>query len=158
MCRHGRAPRTLPHLGRRACACEPTFRGRVEPVCSRSTAASSGSLRYAHGAVLRSVSTFAWSRVLPLLALPGCLVSFNDYPLGDPQAEPANESSSDHGGASTAGASVLPRAGSASGGTITVAMGHTGGQDAMIGGTSAGSNPLLIDDFEDGDPAILVQQ
>jgi hypothetical protein len=109
--------------------------------------------------VLRSVSTFVWSRALPLLALPGCLVSFNDYPLGDPEAAPASESSSDHGGASTAGASVLPSAGSASGGTIAVATGHAGSQDSTIGGaTAVGSNPLMIDDFEDGDAAILVRQ
>src|SRR3954470_5775003 len=132
MCRPGRAPRTLPHLWSRGCACGPTFRGRAEPVCSPSTAASSGSLRYAHWAVLRSVSTFAWSRALPLLALPGCLVSFNDYPLGDPQVAPA----------------------SSAGETADV-----GPANSTLGGTtSVSSNPLLIDDFEDGDSAILQRQ
>ena len=99
--------------------------------------------------MLRSASTFAWSRALPLLALPGCLVSFNDYPLGDPQAAPLSETSSSHGGASAAGASVLPS---------TAGTSASGGTSADTGDAGRQPNPLMIDDFEDGDSAILVQQ
>ena len=38
----------------------------------------------------RRASSSACSCALWLLALPGCLVSFNDYPLGDPQAPPVS--------------------------------------------------------------------
>lgn len=100
--------------------------------------------------MLRLAPSSVWLGSLVLLTLPGCLVSFNDYPLGDPQLEPAVT-------AGRAGA-----AGSAS--SLSSAGSSTGGSSA--GGSSAGGAPdmpgepnsLLIDDFEDGDAAILEQQ
>jgi hypothetical protein len=83
---------------------------------------------------------------LPLLLLPGCLVSFNDYPLGDIEG---SASGSAQGGTP----SIFPTAGSQSQGAA--------GADAVDGGASS-SVPFkrenLIDDFEDADAAIIAQQ
>lgn len=91
-----------------------------------------------------------WFRALALLALPGCLVSFNDYPLGDPQLGAGP--SAGRGGS----ASVLPKAGSASGGSNATA--GTGSEAGAPDGTAPGDASLLIDDFEDGNADILRQQ
>jgi hypothetical protein len=96
--------------------------------------------------VLRLAFSSGWSRSLvPLLALPGCLVSFNDYPLGDPKLEPVASA----GAAGTVGA--LPGAGRATGG-------GSGTGDGGAETSTSQANPLLIDDFEDGNAAILPQQ
>jgi hypothetical protein len=110
----------------------------------------------------------ACCRALLLLALPGCLVSFNDYPLGDPQSAPsssggksatstggkASSAESGGGGVSSGGTSVFPSSGSS-----MVGENDAGSPDPGTGGSSTvGPNPLLIDDFEDGDAAILVLQ
>ncbi len=97
-----------------------------------------------------------WSRALLLLALPGCLVSFNDYPLGDPQATPGSS-----GKGSSGGASVGPKAGASSSGGSAASSGGTSSASGSpdTGGTGAGfANPLLVDDFEDGNQAIVEQQ
>lgn len=90
-----------------------------------------------------------WFRAVALLALPSCLVSFNDYPLGDPQL---GSSSGGAGGS----ASVLPSAGSASGGRSSAA-----GTSSEAGAPDLArpqDRSLLLDDFEDGDADILRQQ
>jgi len=94
-----------------------------------------------------------WLRALALLALPGCLVSFNDYPLGDPKL--GADSEAGRGGAAGTG-SVLPQAGSASGGSN--AAGGTSSEAGAPDVTAPGDASLLIDDFEDGDADILRQQ
>ncbi len=122
----------------------------------------------------RKGPTLAWSRALLLLALPGCLVSFNDYPLGDPQDAPSSTGgksstsgassggkvatggaggASGRGGASSGGTSVLPTSGSS-----TAGDNDAGSPEPGTGGSATVPNPLLIDDFEDGNAAILAQQ
>jgi hypothetical protein len=87
-----------------------------------------------------------WFRALALLALPGCFVSFNDYPLGDPT--PA-------AGSQAGAGSVAPSAGSSSGGALATAGSSEGGApDVPMQLDTA----LAIDDFEDGDAAILELQ
>jgi hypothetical protein len=85
------------------------------------------------------------------------LVSFNDYPLGDPQTEPVTSGGSGFGGSAT----ELPSAGTEMGG------GTTGGAAAAAGGrevADAGAPATLVvttrvvDDFEDGNAAILEQE
>jgi hypothetical protein len=72
------------------------------------------------------------------------LVSFNDYPLGDPQADAVAHGGGDAGGS----ASVLPGAGRA-----------TGGSSAAAGAAATVLvSKLLVDDFEDGNAAILEQE
>ena len=83
---------------------------------------------------MRLASFSAWSRAIGLLALPGCVVSFNDYPLGDPQLEPV------------AGAG---RAGAGAGGSATAGR-SSGGSASQA--TPEGAS--LLDDFEDGNAAI----
>jgi hypothetical protein len=120
--------------------------------------------------VLRLASALAWSRSLLLLALPGCLVSFNDYPLGDPKAESVSSAGSGAGGGN---ASVLPGAGTdtgatagantASAGSATTGGSETTGGTEATGGSADGGAPstdpdppdLRVDDFEDGDALIL---
>jgi hypothetical protein len=103
-------------------------------------AASKLVLSYAPEALSRSL-------VLPLLLLPGCLVSFNDYPLGDLD--------SSAGGSIQAGSSpILPSAGSHS-------QGNAGSGSAGDGGAPSSlpsKRENMIDDFEDTNPAILAQQ
>jgi hypothetical protein len=80
--------------------------------------------------VLGCLVAKSWYRVALLLLLPGCLVSFNDYPLevsGGGAGQAAGGSSSSAGTAAMSGAA--PMAGSSSGG--------------------------MIDDFEDGNQNIL---
>jgi hypothetical protein len=81
--------------------------------------------------------------VLLPLALPGCLVSFNDYPLGDPQAELASGGGSAGSGGS---GSVLPGAGTG-----------TGGTEAAGAPATKLVSARMVDDFEDGNAAILEQ-
>jgi len=127
------------------------------------------------------MSLLAWSRLAPLSLLPGCLVAFNDYPLGD-------LSSGGAGGAASAGSAALsgspatggdppamPAAGSGGassggatggggdvGGTAPIDSGGTGeqvgGSTDQSGGAPAEDNPYLIDDFEDGDAEIFERQ
>ena len=99
--------------------------------------------------MLRRASSWVWSGAsLLLLVLPGCLVSFNDYPLGDPQLP---VSSVEHSAAGSA--SVSPNA-SKMGGSATGGASAAGGA-AM---TDSLPNPRLVDDFEDDDAAILERQ
>lgn len=102
---------------------------------------------------MRHAASLVWFRALALLALPGCLVSFNDYPLGDPKLGASGDA--DRGGAAGTG-SVLPKGGSASTGGSTAAgsSGEAGAPDV----TAPGDASLLIDDFEDGDADILRQR
>jgi hypothetical protein len=102
-------------------------------------AASELVLSYAPEALSRSL-------VLPLLLLPGCLVSFNDYPLGDLD--------SSAGGSSQAGSSaILPSAGTQSQGGAGAAGGSGGAPSSL-----PSKRENMIDDFEDTNPAIIEQQ
>ncbi|HEX2873747.1 MAG TPA: carbohydrate binding domain-containing protein [Polyangiaceae bacterium] len=101
-----------------------------------------------------------WLRSSALvLALPGCLVSFNDYPLGDLKAD---EPRTLLGGAAGTG-SVLPNAGSSAtagsstGGTI-IAGADGGGDGGAADVTPPDPNALLVDDFEDTNAQILERQ
>jgi hypothetical protein len=89
-----------------------------------------------------------WSRALLPLLVPGCLVSFNDYPLGDIEGG-AGASSGGRGGVQ----SVSPAAGAQN------EVG-AGGEPAGEGGASGmlGAGESMIDDFQDGNQAILEQQ
>lgn len=83
------------------------------------------------------------SLLLPLLLLPGCLVSFNDYPLGEVE------------GSATTGGSVgiSPTAGrQAQGGS------GSAGQEGGASSSFPSKRENLIDDFEDGNAAIIAQQ
>ncbi|HVY31253.1 MAG TPA: carbohydrate binding domain-containing protein [Polyangiaceae bacterium] len=107
-----------------------------------------------------------WSRLAPLALLPGCLVSFNDYPLGE--LNDAARAGAGAGGGSNAGTG----ASSSSGGKSTAQGGSSAaGTEASTAGTSmteggaelgaagaatvSGTDPNLIDDFEDGDERIV---
>jgi hypothetical protein len=87
-----------------------------------------------------------WSRALLPWLLPGCLVSFNDYPLGDIEAGAGTTSAG--GGA----------AGGGRGGAESASPG--GGEPSDEGGASGalGAGENMIDDFQDGNQAILEQQ
>lgn len=83
----------------------------------------------------RLALTKNWWRVAGLLALPSCMVSFNDYPVG-PLADKS------HGGANASGTSTggdSPKAGSDNGGTSTV-MGGTSAGNTMSGSGGTGAN------------------
>src|SRR6478609_9180543 len=104
----------------------------------------------------------AWSRLAPLALLSGCLVSFNDYPVGDLGSKGASAGSS---GTDAVAGSTAETGGSGgslqlSGGTGAVAAGGTeiAGGPTDAGGAAAEVDPNLIDDFEDGDDEILEQQ
>src|SRR6478609_5002705 len=120
----------------------------------------------------------AWSRLAPLALLSGCLVSFNDYPVGDLGSKGASAGSS---GTDAVAGSTAETGGSGgslqlSGGTGAVAAGgteiagsaatggggttgdSTAGGPTDAGGAAAEVDPNLIDDFEDGDDEILEQQ
>lgn len=107
---------------------------------------------------------------LLVLVLPGCLVSFNDYPVGDIHAtEPTAGTAPSSSGASVGGSgnatsgtdsggTTQPTAGTETGGTETVPMAGESGVPPEMG--AAGAPPVvdsrnLIDDFEDEDEAIL---
>src|SRR4029079_3804044 len=83
-----------------------------------------------------------------------CLVSFNDYPVGDLQQTSGAGGSG--AAASTGGSSQTTS------GTNTGASSNDGGSPDVAGaaGTTAtlGVDPLLIDDFEDNDQAIIEQE
>lgn len=101
--------------------------------------------------MLRHASSVVWARALPLLlALPGCLVSFNDYPLGDPQTEPVPSAAGGAAGSS----SMRPITATVMGGSTMAGAGVASGAAE----TNSVPNPLLLDDFEDDDPAILERQ
>jgi hypothetical protein len=93
-----------------------------------------------------------WSRALLPLLLPGCLVSFNDYPLGDIAGGAGTASV---GGAAASGGGgadgVIPKAGAQSkaGGS---------GEPSDGGASTLGAAENMIDDFQDDDEAILEQQ
>ena len=79
-------------------------------------------------------------RLAGLLALPSCMVSFKDYPVG-----PLGTDTSDggtHASGSNTGGGVSPGAGTESGGTVTV-MGGTSAGNTMsgTGGASGGTAP-----------------
>ena len=118
----------------------------------------------------RLLSTWLRSSVL-VLGLPGCLVSFNDYPLGDPRGDEPNTLIG--GGAGTG--SVLPSAGTSAAGSTAVAgsSSTTGGSStggSSAAGTDAGGDGgaaevtptdmgvLMVDDFQDTDAQILESQ
>jgi len=107
---------------------------------------------------------------LLVLVLPGCLVSFNDYPLGDVRAtEPTagtvpSSSGANVGGSGNAtagtdgGGTAQATAGTETGGTDTVPIAGEGGAEPEVG--AAGTPGIvdsrnLIDDFEDDDETIL---
>lgn len=95
-----------------------------------------------------------WFRALPLLLLPGCLVSFNDYPLGDVEgvggsgAVAGTTSSGARGGRE----GVLPAAGTQS------TAGSEAGEDGGAASSPPGPGENVIDDFQDASPAILEHQ
>jgi hypothetical protein len=105
-----------------------------------------------------------------LLALPGCLVSFNDYPLGDPQGAPNSGGKSSAGGVSahagasgrggvTSGGSSASTAGASMGGSSKAGdTNDAGSPDPGNGGTTSVPNALMVDDFEDGNQNILELQ
>jgi hypothetical protein len=96
------------------------------------------------------------------LLLGGCVVSFDDYPVGHLDGAPSSGSGAFAG---DIGAGGTGKGGAGSGGTAGLATGGSsqGGTGAVVGvGGEAGaetstveSDPNLIDDFEDGDDAIL---
>lgn len=104
------------------------------------------------------------SRLAPLAFLPGCLVSFNDYPLGElndaAQAGTGAGGSSNAGsGASSSGGKSMAQGGSSTAGTEASTAGTSmteGGADLGAAGatTFSGVDMNLIDDFEDGDERI----
>ncbi len=101
--------------------------------------------------MLGCLVTKGWHRVAPLLLLPGCLVSFNDYPL---EASGGGAGQASGGSASAGSAGKVGTAGTAT----TAGSGGSGGNgDAGAGAGSPVNNaPItLIDDFEDGDKNIL---
>ncbi len=102
---------------------------------------------------------------VPLL-LGGCVVSFDDYPVGHLDGAPSSGSGAFAG---DIGAGGTGKGGAGSGGTAGLATGGSslGGTGAVVGvgGEKAGaetstveSDPNLIDDFEDGDDAILTSR
>jgi hypothetical protein len=104
---------------------------------------------------LRTISALAFAICLPLT---GCLVSFEDYPvgtLGGPNG--SHGGSSDLGGSSAAGglsaggldAPALDAGGANAGGT------SQGGSDT-VGSAGAPASGLMIDDFEDDDSQVLL--
>lgn len=95
----------------------------------------------------RSRSTLVWSRLVPLALLPGCLVAFNDYPLGERGSAGAASVGSGAGGtpsSSTAGSgggvdvdvAVPPPPANSSGNA-----GALGGSSATAGSGVGGSSP-----------------
>jgi hypothetical protein len=90
-----------------------------------------------------------WTRALLSLLLPGCLVSFNDYPLGDIGAGAAGSGGAPNGGRGGG----MSKAGAPS---KTGGSGEPGDEGGASGMLVAGEN--VIDDFQDGNPAILEQQ
>jgi hypothetical protein len=118
-----------------------------------------------------SLSFASWSRFALVGLLPGCLVSFNDYPLGDPNGGESTAGSVAAGGSgasagdSAAGGKVMPTGGANTGGSDampgggTSAMPEGGSSDPDNGGAAPFTvNLNLIDDFEDGNAAIVEQQ
>jgi hypothetical protein len=99
-------------------------------------------LRYAL-AVLPGSLPRRLARLLPLLlALPSCLVSFNDYPLGEIEGEPGSGGKAASGGTTNGG---LAPGGSAA---------QAGAPDDGAGAASTISSGVMLDDFEDGNAAI----
>jgi hypothetical protein len=92
-----------------------------------------------------------WYRVVPLVLLPGCLVSFNDYPL---ESTPSTGATSSQGGGGANAGGNAPSAGNAGRPPL-------GGSSSAGEPTDGGAGPLslvpetLIDDFEDGDAGIV---
>jgi hypothetical protein len=103
-----------------------------------------------------SLSLNTWYRVAPLVLLPGCLVSFNDYPLESTPG--AGASTSQGGGGASAGSAGRPPMGGSKSGNAGDANAEAGSDSEP---TEGGAGPLialpatLIDDFEDGDAAIV---
>lgn len=85
-----------------------------------------------------------------MLVVPGCFVSFNDYPL----AESGGESAAPGGSASSSGGSSSPNAGSGGSGTTSAGSAALGGA-AGEGGDGTSTSPSLVDDFEDGNQYIV---
>ncbi len=124
---------------------------------SRLQAAFSVELSYAFRSVLRSLTCRAWLRLAPLALLPGCLVSFNDYPLGAGPTPTSGASSGGSAGAMPSGGAQAS-SGSASGGRSGSggsAVGDAGANEPNAGAPSSNGPATLIDDFEDNDAAIL---
>lgn len=101
-------------------------------------------LSYAGPLVFRPTLLLAWIRVAPLVALSAsCVVSFNDYPVGDlhgtsSKAGEANGGGSSGGRASEAGTGndgASPESGSGGGGAVA----GTGALGGSSGGGGAGS-------------------
>lgn len=103
------------------------------------------------------LSLNVWYRAVPLVLLPGCLVSFNDYPLESTPSAGATSSQGGGGSAPSAGnAGRPPQGGSSSGAGVPSA---DAGSDSVPAEGGAGPISLapetLIDDFEDSDAAIV---
>lgn len=123
--------------------------------------------------MLTASSRSFWCRLAPLLVLPGCLVSFNDYPLEASGTEGGTTGASSGTGGDTSTGNV------ATGGSASAGKASTGGSSAASGGSAgegpsgdAGDGPFvdpgeggsgptntepapLVDDFEDGNKDIL---
>ena len=97
-------------------------------------------------------------------------MSFQDYPLGDPEGAPAASSgkagasgvggASGHGGVSSAGGSGALTSGASTGGSAKAGdTNDAGGPESGSGGvTMVVPNQLMVDDFEDGNQNILERQ
>lgn len=98
-----------------------------------------------------SLARSALLAAAPAWLLFGCLVSFNDYPLG---------ALDDGAGMNEGGSGVMLTAGTGTGGGTPEGATGGGGSEGATGGTGGGKMAMpavsenLIDDFEDGDDAI----
>lgn len=104
-------------------------------------------MSYDRWLVIRSIAVSSWFRVAPLLALvPACVVSFNDYPVGELRHENLAGGQSTGGGGSGDTTGGVPGAGSSSSGGVDVGgSGSTSGSDVGGGGSgvSAGSGGTI---------------
>lgn len=108
------------------------------------------------------LSLNTWYRVVPLVLLPGCLVSFNDYPL---ESTPSAGATSSQGGGGVSAGGKAPSAGTAGRPPQGGSSGSAGEPNAEAGSdsvpTEGGAGPIslgpetLIDDFEDSDAGIV---
>ncbi len=89
---------------------------------------------------------------LASLFTAGCVVSFDDYPVGNVDGTKSSSSGSSSGGKSGSGGSAgLASGGGTQGGTAGLGEGG----EASAGAPAAEPDRDLIDDFEDGDDVIL---
>jgi hypothetical protein len=119
-------------------ACGRSYVGAIAQALSRSLGASEEDealrLSYAVSLVLRASFGFSW--LVPLAVLPGCLVSFKDYPL----AEADGASSVTHGGRGGAEAPTTGGTDGAADAGGTTGASSPGGATAMGGAAAAGGS------------------